>query len=394
MAKASEAVEASEAFEAYRMFSLLVLKFPYSSNFGGGERHTLTVVDHLIRRGWKVAYAGSCSILYDEYTQRELPAKKIRLVREPVAKKSLLLFPFVAPYAFARLALLLMTYRFRNKMRAVYCLSLTEKVLATPVARLLGMRIFWVEHVNFGDWINKNPLRFFYRLYARFATIIAVSDSVKRDIIALGVPADRVVVIYNGINVHAAESVPVDHIMRFPRQYVVGSIGRLEKEKGYPFLLKAIATVREVVPHIRLVIVGEGSQKRALQDLAQHLGIATTVHFTGFQKNIYPWLLGFHVFVLPSHTRESSGLVLAEAMSCYVACVGSDLGGIPEIIQHNETGFLVPPGDVRALADTITKLYFNPDLRFRLGKAGRDRVRDKFSEERMLGEFEHTLRER
>ena len=144
-------------------------------------------------------------------------------------------------------------------------------------------------------------------------------------------------------------------------------VGRLTGEKGVDVLLRALAQL----PQVCLRIVGDGPLRPHLEKLARRLAIETRVHFAGWQ----PWnreflkrIRGHLALVLPSYT-EGLGLVLLEAMSQGVPVVGSAVGGVPEIVQHEVTGLLVPPGNVEALAGAIERLRCSLELRQRLAAA-------------------------
>lgn len=371
--------------------SLLILKFPYSSQLGGGEKHTLLLTDYLLREGWQVWCVTSCRVLREEFHKRGWSAHRAWAAKEPVAPWSLALFPLAGIHAFFALSLILLWHRARHGVRAVYCLSLTEKVLVTPVARLLGMRVYWVEHQSFGDWMKRNPLRLLYRLWSRFATVIAVSQHLAADVRAVGVREENIAVILNGVDIDLPRRVATERVMRFPKQFTIGVVARLHHEKGIEYLLKAVAIAKETVPQIRLVVVGEGPERRRLEWLAKKLDIDTQTHFTGFMPDVYPWLLGMDIFVLPSAVREPFGMVLAQAMSCRLPCISTTIGGIPEVVADGQTGFLVPPADARAIAEKIIHLYFHQDVRLAMGRAGYDRVQQLFTEQRMLQDLRETL---
>lgn len=373
------------------MTNILILKFPYSSLYGGGERHTMMLVEALSRQGFKFYLASSCQVLLWEFKKRSFPYQKVWLVPEPVAVWSLLIFFLLWPYACLRLFILFLNYYLKKKCRVIYCLSLTEKVLLTPWAKLFGCQVIWMEHVNFGDWLKKSPLRILYRFFSRWAKIIYVSKAIEKDLLNLGIKKDYLRLIYSGIDFQRCKTPESDNVLRYPKKFVIGTICRLEKEKGVEFLLKAIKIAAGVISNIQLVVIGEGSEKRNLLWLASQLGIKERVHFAGFQEDIFRWLPGFDIFVLPSYKRESFGLILAEAMACQIPCVATRIGGIPEVAVDGQTGYLVEPGSAQAIADRIIELYYHPHLRQAMGKNGRERVKKYFAQERMIKEFVEEL---
>lgn len=160
----------------------------------------------------------------------------------------------------------------------------------------------------------------------------------------------------------------------------VGAIARLETAKGIEYLIRAMAQLK--AEPIVCIIIGDGSLRGALEELANTLGVAGSVHFAGYIPNASAQIHHVDVLAVPS-LEEPFGLVCVEAMACSKPVVASRVGGIPEIVVDNETGLLVPPGDDVRLADAILRLYRDAGLRERLGQAGRERYLAHFSIEGM-----------
>lgn len=314
---------------------------------------------------------------------RQWPARRWWAGKEPVAVWSLALFPFTLLPVFLGLCGLIVWYRFRRRSGTLYCLSLTEKILCTPVARILGMRVLWMEHVSPRRWLSKNPLRLFFVLWSRLATVIVVSENQQREYEQLGVPANRLVIVYNGVSLapyHAVQR----RIFHWTRRFLIGTIGRLEEEKGTTFLLQAFHKLLVMVPHARLIIVGEGSQRKSLEWLVRQLGIADAVQFVGFQRDIAGWVASFDCFALPSIERESFGIVLLEAMAALCPVIGTNVGGIPNVIENNRTGILVEPADSELLMGALLYVYQHPDIAMQLAVNARRSVEERFTLTEML----------
>lgn len=168
------------------MKHVLIFKFPYSSQLGGGEMHTFALVEGLKKLGYSFTLGSSCRVLLHEFRERHWPARRIMAIPEPVAKWSLIIFPLLAIPMWFLLVGNLIYYRIRYRTRLIYCLSLTEKILAVIPARLLGMQVVWVEHVGFKRWLSLNPLKAVYRWNARWVTIVVISMALKQQLINLG----------------------------------------------------------------------------------------------------------------------------------------------------------------------------------------------------------------
>ena len=368
------------------MKPVLILKFPYSSRFGGGEHHTLTLCEAIRKQGGRVYFLGSCAVLRKEFRDRQWPARRFWAGKEPVSWWALLLFPFSSLLVILPLIAVIAFYRIRHKTRTAYCLSLTEKILLTPFLRLLGYRVIWGEHVEARRWLTQNPYRFLYRWWSRMATIMAISNAIRDQLIAMGIREERIVVIYIGVDLGPHPDIQ-RRMFHWTKRFVVGTVARLEPEKGIAFLLKAFQQLITVIPHARLIIVGDGTERKKLEWLARQLAIERQVQWVGFQRNIPEWMKAFDCFALSSVGRESFGIVLLEAMAAGCPIVASNLGGIPEIVHNNQTGILVEPGDPELLMQALLYLYRHPDVAMQLGIRGRARAESHFSLQRSLDQL-------
>jgi len=368
------------------MHNILIFKFPYSSLFGGGERHTLLVVEELQKKGFNFFLVSSCPILLKEFKARKWPAFKTWGGVEPVARWALLVWPLVAPLALINLVFVLLYYRLRHKVKILYCLSLGEKILATLPAKILGMEVFWLEHVTVERWLSQNPLKVFYRMFSGMATVVVISKIIGKQLEEMvGIPKERIKVIYNGVDLSKFRL--KEYRWGDVARYNIGCVARLEKEKGIEFLIQAVKIVREFIPFARLIIVGEGPERRKLMWLSERLGLKEIIQWVGYQREIEKWYGFFDALVLPSVKRESFGITLVEAMAMGIPVVASRLGGIPEIIDHKKNGFLAKPGDSQDLADQLMYLYNNRSEVRQMILAARKKIEDQFSLERMIRDF-------
>ncbi len=168
---------------------------------------------------------------------------------------------------------------------------------------------------------------------------------------------------------------------------VVGAVTRLLRQKGVHVLLEAFAACLNRCPHASLLVAGDGPARRDLENLAASLGISRQVRFLGHiaHSRVYPLMKTFDIFAFPTF-GEGFGLVLLEAMACSLPVVASKVMAIPEIVLDGETGLLAPPDDPALLADALSRLMQNGDMREQMGRAGRRRVETAFSVERMVGQ--------
>jgi glycosyltransferase involved in cell wall biosynthesis len=213
---------------------------------------------------------------------------------------------------------------------------------------------------------------------------VGVGERTSREIEALvGLPAGSVLTIHNGVpdDQRAAGEQP-----RPGR--LVGSIGRFEPQKGFDVLIKAVAALDDV----SLVLVGNGSERRRLQELAAEVGVEERVVWKEWTEDPRSDLEAFDVFALPSRF-EGFPLALLEALLARAAVVASDVGSVAEAVRDGETGLLVPAEDPDALAQAIRRLLADAGLGRRLGEQGRRHVLERFTADHMAQAFERLYAE-
>ena len=164
---------------------------------------------------------------------------------------------------------------------------------------------------------------------------------------------------------------------------LVGNVAALAPHKGQRHLIDAMRLVVRDLPDARLLIMGDGELRDTLQEQIKHLGLERHVTLTGFRDDALGLMRSMDVFVMSSVT-EGLGSAMLEAMACERAIVGTRAGGIPEVIEDDVTGLLVPPRDHEAMAGAIVRLLKDPARRRQMGAAGRARVVSEFSVEALV----------
>ncbi|HWI61032.1 MAG TPA: glycosyltransferase family 4 protein [Symbiobacteriaceae bacterium] len=256
----------------------------------------------------------------------------------------------------------------------------THGSLAGRVAAALGgARIVYTKHGLAAAEEQAIQVRGAGRLAKKAAValfadrIVAVSEAVKRSLVAQGADPGRVRVIPGGVDL-SAFGAPAPLVPG-----VLSALGRLQTEKGFDVLLRAMA---ELKGEARLLLGGEGLLEAELPRLAAELGVADIVEFRGFVTDVPRFMAASGLFVLSSRS-EGLGLVLVEAMAAGRPVVATRVGGVPEVVVDGETGLLVPPEDPGALAAAARRLLSDPALAARMGEAGRRRAQVVFSAGRM-----------
>lgn len=283
-------------------------------------------------------------------------------------------------------------YLKQNPCDLVHCHSAKAGFLGRLAARFVGAPVVYTPHC-FPFLMEVHPFQqFLYFTLEQFAAgftrhFIAVSESERDTALQAGLcSAEQVTVIYNGVAVCETPSeIRVSEVARF--EIVVGTVGRLTKQKGQADLLRAARRVVDEFPQAKFMLVGSGEDESRLRQLTATLGLEENVVFLGEREDATEMYLLFDVYVLPS-LWEALPYTPLEAMAAGKPVVATDVGGVREIIADGETGYLVPPHQPTMLAEKICALLRDADLRRVMGARGRERVARLFTLERMVGETE------
>jgi glycosyltransferase involved in cell wall biosynthesis len=258
------------------------------------------------------------------------------------------------------------------------------------VANPHGLEEFKVRHPL--KRLAYAPFRAWVRAGCRAADRVVATDRSMGEEVArlLEIDPERVVVLPNGVDVHGLRALVSDEIRsQLKARYPVLaedsgplgiSVGRLEANKGFKHLLRALALSASQGARWRWLIVGEGSMRQDLEALAGEPGISGRVLLTGSLPDVELHTLYSmcDLFVHPT-LYEGSSLVTLEAMAHGLPVVASAIGGIPDKVIPGETGFPVPPGDEQALSDRLQWMWSHPEERLEMGRRGLRLVSEHFS---------------
>jgi glycosyltransferase involved in cell wall biosynthesis len=249
------------------------------------------------------------------------------------------------------------------------------------------------------------PVRtLFFRLLERWlaagtTALIAVSPQVRDDLVALGIaPRERFVVIRLGIELDeriASEQNGRAESRRYlgipGDRFIVGWIGRMTAVKRTDDVLVAFKRLREDGVDAVLCMVGDGPDRVQLERRAHELGLARDTIFLGYQEDVAPFYAAFDALVLPSG-NEGTPVSVIEALAAELPVVATRVGGVPDVVQDGEDGFLVEAGATDDLADRLARLARDPALRARMGKHGRERVLPRYAVERLVEDVDELYR--
>jgi glycosyltransferase involved in cell wall biosynthesis len=215
-------------------------------------------------------------------------------------------------------------------------------------------------------------------LEAKVDQLLTVSHSFKQYLSDYVQDSERIGVIPNGFDEKRFRPVPHDNAVP---QLI--SVCRLVPAKGLDTLLQACAELKRRGHNFVLHLIGDGDSRPELERLAVELGIYDETIFYGYMLHPEEFMPFFDIFVLPSRA-EAFGSVFAEAALCWLALVGTEVGGIAEQIEHGVNGLLVPVGDSQALAQTLEKLILDPSYRYHLARAAGEKAKKTYSLNRVI----------
>jgi len=229
--------------------------------------------------------------------------------------------------------------------------------------------------------------------------VICISGSMVRFARKCGVPAERIQLIPNSVD---TDSFCPDPQLRGQTRRELGLgdddlalviVGRVARGKGHKYAVEALSQVLGQLPNTVLLIVGEGGLEQEVHEQTASLGLEDRVKMLGFRADPRPYYAAAEVALVPSHWQEAAANVNLEAQAMGLSVIASRDGGLPEYIVEEETGLLVPPADAKSLAEAILLLSKSRQRREAMGAAGRQRVVDLYSVEKMIDQYEEVLLE-
>ena len=359
-----------------------------NEEFGGGE-HGFSQLAEALKDGYEIAFACQPGgLLSERLAKLDIPVFPVEFERQ------------ISPARVLRLATI-----FRNTgadlvhsmgSRADFYTRLGARRGGQPT--VVSTVAMFVEGYDVSPWL-RGLYGFAMGSTQRYCDrFIAVSEAIRRELIeGHGIPAEKVVRIYNGLemDLYRSENPHREELLAGlgldPARPVVGTVGRLVYQKAHADLLKAAAIVQREVPEVQFLVVGEGPLRGELEQLSGSLGIRAC-HFAGFRSDVPDILPTLDVFALSS-VLEGLPRVLVEAMACARPCVATSIDGVSEVLEDGINGLLTPPHAPDALAAATVSLLKEPDRARSLARAARDRAFDQFDLRRTVNEVDQLYSE-
>jgi glycosyltransferase involved in cell wall biosynthesis len=226
--------------------------------------------------------------------------------------------------------------------------------------------------------------------------LISVSSTTKADLLSYGFSHNKIVDIPNGVIIpnkaDKSKKMAIKARLDLPDKLILLFVGNFHPVKNVPCLIEAFSMVNRNRSDMLLVLLGDGPERAVIERLIQDGGLQNSVILTGRVDNVDEYLMAGDIFVLPSITEGLSNALL-EAMSYGLPCVATKVSGNIDIIDHGENGFLVEVNDAQELANAITILAWDRELRERLGKEGRSTIEARYSMDKVANSYKKLYRE-
>jgi len=353
-------------------------------NVGGITSYVFALAKGFKKRGHQIYIASSGGDLLPKFIQ-----EGITYIPIPIRTKSEL-SPKILISLFKLSGLIK-----KNKIEIIHSNSRTTQVLGSLLSRFTSALHIYTCHGFFKNWLSR-------LLFPGWGDkVIAISEAVKGHLMNyFGVREEAIKVIHHGIDIdrfkipacsadrqNAKLKIEIKKKFSLGDGPVVGIVARLSDVKGHIYLIEAMRSVLEEVPDAQLLIVGEGKMKKELVSLCSRMEITKNIFFIPSVYDTSEILSIMDLFVLPS-LAEGLGLSLMEAMATGLAVIGSDVGGIRNLIRNEYNGLLVKPQDTQGLSDAILGLLLDFKKRRFLADNAQIFIQQNFSQEKMVLETE------
>jgi len=340
---------------------------------------------HLAERGHEVAFISYATPLRLTDLPPRVSFHEVDIVEYPLLKN----FPYTLALA-SKMADV-------ARMKQLQILHVHYAIPFAPAAMLarqivpeLDLKIVTTLHGTDVTLVGNNPS---FRPVTRLAIeqsdcVTAVSHFLKEETCRQFGVGEGIEVVYNFVDTqrHDRAIPPCIPPLDCPDQHTLMHISNFRPVKRVGDVIRIFARVAERI-EARLILVGDGPDSALAMQLARELGVADRVKFTGVVDGVASLLMAANLLLLPSET-ESFGLVALEAMASGVPVIASDVGGLPEVVEHGVSGFLAPVGDVETMADYAVKILSNCELCLALSTGARQRAVEKFDYRTIVPQYE------
>ena len=358
--------------------AIVFTRFPYESAWGGEESHTLNLAKYVQSHGFEPIFFGSCPILLQKFSELGFTVRNVwggKMIVTPLELlKSFFLFPFMLWNLRRNFRALLREF----DIKALYCLSLNEKLFLSPLVIRNKIPVTWVEHQEIRSWLLKNPWKFLYRSNAGYVKVVPIGKknfSILKNV--LKIPEDNLSPILHGVDVGKIENVKCKM-----KKGLIVYANRLIPKKGVQDFLVAVLPLLEKNPELQVKVIGEGELKNEVERFFP---------VQSFLKNEkwYEMLSQADIFVSCARDEnETFSLSTAEAMAAGCKVVVTTCCGIADYLTDKKNAFLVESNDPEDLSRGISEALSSSD---EIREQAIGTAREKFDQEKMLLAYESVI---
>ncbi len=353
-----------------------LLLFIQSLELGGSETQCVEVARQLAREGYSVTVG---CLWKGGPLEKKLTEAGVRCVVFPVPGTLL------RPNALLQMLKLAAFIR-RERFSIVHTNDLYSNLFAIPAAWLGGAPVIVSSRRDMGRWWWYTPARrkLLRRIQSLSTRVLVNSEAVRQQLITRdGFKPERIVVVYNGIDMERFSRAKADRLQLLPgvsqgSKTIVMVANMHTGAKGHGDLIEAAQAVKKEFPEARFLLAGDGEMRPFFEDQVRALGLEEMFVFLGHRTDIPQLLSCSDIGVLASKSEGLPNAVL-EYLAASLPVVATAVGGVPEIIENEVHGLLIPPESPAALSTSLLRLLRDPQLRANLGKAGQERVRTRFN---------------
>jgi glycosyltransferase involved in cell wall biosynthesis len=344
------------------MSKQIITHLNFAKGFRGGERQTLLLIDELATRGFK---------------QKVITRRRSQLADKLHNIVNLEVIQISKPYVFNFAVMKQSSIMHAHETKAAQCAYLINLIYKIPY--IITRR---VDNPIKNNFFNKN-------IYAKAKYTVVLSDAIKNELFKVSLKIN-VIKIASAFSNFSANDMQIKNIkQRFKNKFLIGNIGELDNShKGQYYLIEAMKSIQKKYPKIHVILLGTGKDESNYKEQSKNL---TNITFEGFVDNVGDYIKCFDIFVFPS-LNEGLGSILFDVMQAEVPIIASNIGGIPDIIQNEKNGILIPIKNSKAIYKSIERLYMEVKLRTKLSSQAYKNI-DNFSCDVMTDKYENIYKE-
>lgn len=341
---------------------------------GGAETYMFSLINEFLKNENKILFATNNSQFSEMVSVLPVVNYRIPVLLDVIGNiRGLIKAIFYLPYAVIFYIGLLHIYKKQN-VNVILMSGFSEKMLVSFLSLFFHIPVVWIEYGRLKLIFKRNfylPKLLYICLQSIPKTIIVpthfMSSALQND---AKISDTHITVIPCGIDIKGWSAKKI-HVNRpeWKNKIIIGNVSRLMREKGQDILIKSIPYVLKKHKNIMCVIIGEGYDEEYLKRLVQSLKLTQYVEVNGYIDDLKSYYSAMDLFVFPTRWElEGFGIVMLEAMIMKVPIIATKFGPVPEIIDNNRTGILVPAGDEKKLAEAIIELIENQQKRKHLAE--------------------------